>query len=266
MATKTRPAKKPAFKNTKAAQSAARQGKTDAAMAALLEFANKGDAAAAASLAELYAFKGDWDQVLVHVQPLIAKPDAVYAGNVVQGMLGLVWRAADETQRWTDATSIVRKLPKSVAGFVTILSGSLKPYLASKGKGKLPRVKDAHFTEKKLREVYERNAANARATKDAKLLFLSARSAAPMFDDETIASFPGARKHLDFDQTLDASRAFSRKGRLEDAWKAIAPKVSEWRAVDHAQIAPVELLYDPDLRALMTPKRCATVLATARED
>jgi len=41
--------------------------------------------------------------VLFHIQPLIAEPDAVDAGNVVQGMLGLVWRAADETKRWDDA-------------------------------------------------------------------------------------------------------------------------------------------------------------------
>ena len=35
--------------------------------------------------------------------------------SVVQGMLGLAWRAADETKRWEDAAQIPSKLPKSVA-------------------------------------------------------------------------------------------------------------------------------------------------------
>lgn len=259
----TAPAKS-AFKTAMDAQAAARNGSTDAALAALLAFAEKGDIAASASLAELYAFRGEWDRVLLHVQPLIAKPDAVYAGNVVQGMLGLLWRAADETKRWEDAAKILAKLPRSVAAFVTILSGSLKPYLAAKGKAKTPRVRDAHFTPKQLAVGYERNAASARAKNDAKALFLSATNAAPLYDDETIAAFPAARKLLDFDKTLGACRAFVRKGRIDEAWEAIAPKLSEWACVEDAQVAPIELLYDPDLRRMMTPARCAEVLATPR--
>ncbi|MBI4957401.1 MAG: hypothetical protein HY908_35660 [Myxococcales bacterium] len=257
-------ATRPAFKKAKDAQAAARAGHTGAALAALLAFARNGDAAASASVAELLAFQGEWDEVMVHVQPLIAKPDAVYAGNVVQGMLGLLWRAADETHRWEDAAKILRGLPKSVAAFVTILSGSLKPYLAAKGKGTTPRVRDAHLTPQQLQAGYARNAAAARAKNDAKGLFLAATNAAPLFDDEAIAAFPAARPQLGFDQTLGVCRAFVRKGRVDDAWQALAPKLREWTCVEDAQVAPVELLYDPDLRRMMTPERCATVLATAR--
>ena len=52
--------------STKKAQAAARSGQTDLALESLEHFASKGDDSAAASLAELYAFLGQWRKVIIN--------------------------------------------------------------------------------------------------------------------------------------------------------------------------------------------------------
>ncbi len=74
-------AKKPV--SVKKAQAAARSGQTEVALQSLENFAANGDDSAASSLAELYAFLGDWDKVIEKAGRLLANPGAVYAGNVL---------------------------------------------------------------------------------------------------------------------------------------------------------------------------------------
>lgn len=79
------------------ARAAARRGETNLAISSLQGFADKGDAAASASLAELLAFRGRWEDVIVHAGRLAANPGTVYAGNVFDDMIGLLGRAGQET-------------------------------------------------------------------------------------------------------------------------------------------------------------------------
>jgi hypothetical protein len=249
---------KPAFKNTAKAQEAARAGDVDRAVTALRIFADKGDVLASCSLAALHGFRGEWDDVIARVQPLFSKPGATYA-NVLLDMVGLLWRAAEETGRWADASAALKKLPKKYASDLVMI-GLVVPYLASGGKGKKPAVDsgpEGTVAERKKR--FETYSKNAKATKDAHLAFYAAADD-PMFDDEAIAAFPKAKPELDFQLTMKAAKAFNRKGRPDDAWKAFEPKLTEWMEDEEAQIAPAELLYDPDLRPMMTPARCKKVL------
>jgi hypothetical protein len=249
---------KKTFRTAEQAQEAARAGKIDEAFAALTGFADGGDVAASASLAEIHAFRGEWDAVLLRAAPLLANPAEVYAGNVPADLAGLVGRAAEETKRWKDALAVLGK----PSGDEWLLTEEVRRFLKAGGKRPAPRGQTpdppAH-----QRKVHQRTAEEARETKDKKLLFLAARGF-PLFDAEAVVAFPGARAELDWDETVDAARAFVRQGKPDAAWKAVVPKLGAWTNVERCQIAPCELLHDPDLRRMMTPARCAKVLATPR--
>jgi hypothetical protein len=249
---------KPAFKTTAKAQEAARAGKIDDAIASLRIFADKGDILASCSLASLLAFRGEWDEVITRVQPLFAKPDTTYA-NVLLDMVGLLWRAAEETGRWKDADAALKKLPKKYAKEF-VLIGRLGPYFAGGGKGEKPALDHGpDGTPAKRKAKFEKELKDAKAQKDAFLVF-AASNDDPLFDDHAVATFAAAKKELDLRNTFFAAKAFVRKSRLDDAWKALEPKLGEWMEDEEAQIAPAHLLYDPDLYPMMTPERCRKVL------
>jgi hypothetical protein len=241
------------MKTAKKAQEAARAGKIDDALAALARFADGGDAGAAAALAELHAFRGEWDAVLLRAAPLLADPEAVSAGNVAADLAGLVWRAAGETKRHKDALKILGP------GNDFLIFSEVRRWLKAGGKGKPPRIRtvDAPAHQKK---VYERTIADA---DDALSRFLAAASF-PLYDAQAVAAFKSAAGELDWEQTLDAARAFVRQGKPDGAWKAVEPKLAEWSPVEPCQVAPAELVYDPDLFPMMTAARCRKVLQTSR--
>ena len=85
-----------------------------------------------------------------------------------------------------------------------------------------------------------------------------------ILDDEIIARFPLAEPKLRFHWVLPFVKALIRAGRADEAWKTIQAHLATWAAVDYAQVAPVELLVDQELRTLMTAERCKEVLATPR--
>src|SRR5688572_20741714 len=93
-------AKKKAKDPLAAARALALAGDADGAIAALTPLAES-DAAAAASLAELLAFRGDWDGVARNAARLIAQPSAVYAGNVFDDMVRLVALAGHRGVPWS---------------------------------------------------------------------------------------------------------------------------------------------------------------------
>src|SRR5262249_51853748 len=84
------------------------------------------------------------------------------------------------------------------------------------------------------------------------------------FDDEVVALWNEASADLDFDHAVSAARAFVRQGDDARAWKAVLERLSVWAPVAPVQIAPIVLLVDARLSHLMTPERCAQVLATPR--
>jgi hypothetical protein len=103
------------IRNAKAAAKAARQGRVDEAAAALRTFADAGDAAAAASLAEILAFRGEWEPMVTYAAMLLAQPEAVYAGNVFTDLARLVRRAAVELGDLSIIDEVAAKVPPSHA-------------------------------------------------------------------------------------------------------------------------------------------------------
>ena len=81
-------------RNAKQAAQEARRGHPDIALDVLVQLAGSGDPAAAASAAEILAFRGRWKELVSFATALVANPKAVYAGNVFTDMCCLLRRAA----------------------------------------------------------------------------------------------------------------------------------------------------------------------------
>ncbi len=239
-----------------AAQEQARAGAIGDAVQTLETAADAGDVSAAYSLAEIHAFRGEWSKVIDRLVPLCAQPDALSAGNMKRDAAGLLWRAAEATGRWSDARAQLSKLPEQAVG--GLLFASLGPYLESEGKAGAPVLSGLVGTTEERRAQYLVKV--GRSAGKPVGIFVSA-SNDPDLDAEAVAAFPAARELLNFNQTLAAARSLVRVGKLDDAWAAVVAKSKGWTAIDASQIAPAVLLWDPDLRPMMTPARCAEVLA-----
>src|SRR5262245_45002265 len=84
----------------KQARQAVLSGLVEIGLPVLRELAGAGDESACASLAELLAFLGDWQECIPKVGKCIGNPFVVYAGNVFDDMVRLLARAGRETRDW----------------------------------------------------------------------------------------------------------------------------------------------------------------------
>ena len=241
---------------TEQAQELARKGSIAEARAVLEAAASNGDASAAYSLAEIAAFEGAWDVVLAQLTTFAAGHDAVYAGNVKRDAAGLLWRAAESTGRWADAAALLAQLPERAVG--GLFYRSLGTLFTAEGKGEAPTLAANPDSPEQRRAKHDR--AKEKYGDNPKALFVSAAQD-PEFDDDVIAHYPAAASALRFGDALKAAHALVRKGRIDDAWALTLAKLPEWAPVEACQIAPVELLWDPRLRSMITPARCAAALS-----
>ena len=124
------------------ARRAALRGEVDPALAALRALAATGDDGASASLAELLAFRGEWEELIAHAGRLVANPGAVFSGDVFDDMVRLLGRAGHETGEWRRigeaADAAARQVERTVDRphlrhrYATILT-VLRKYAARRG-------------------------------------------------------------------------------------------------------------------------------------
>lgn len=251
-------------------------------MPSLAEIAAAGDDAAAASLAEMLAYLGRWDEVIVCAGRLVANPLAVYAGNVLIDMILLIGRAGHETGRWTDIAALAdaawhkvdARLTANPDGFpdtkVEGLRGSmlvpidrLGEYALDKGRAVkhenvnlfLPVTKAPNPATYKAALKKNRGASLTRQMSFACIFRV---------EDEMIRLAEALDGKLQFDQAVPLARVLLRRGQPEAAWTAIERGWPEWGPVDRAQVAPVCLLTDEAVLDAMTPERCEGLLRTPR--
>ena len=94
-------------------------GDSDQAFGLLRELAEAGSVSASASLAELAAFRGEWNVVVEHAARLAAEPGAVYAGNVFHDMVRLLALAGERGRPWDEIEEAAsRALRASAPGLV----------------------------------------------------------------------------------------------------------------------------------------------------
>lgn len=223
------PPKKPmkAPKNRKQAVAAALEGNIDVALEVLLRLHGEGDAAASASAAEILAFQDRWDEAARCAKKILANPDAVYAGNVIDDMKALVQVAK-------------KGLPKSPPPE--------------------PARRERYDDAVKMAEEGKRYKGKPLA------LTQHCFSLAVVFgvDDAILARWDPEHPYLHFDEAAHVARALVRRGDAARAWEILESRLSRWYPVDAAQVLPVVLLTDPLLAPLMTPERRALVLRTPR--
>jgi hypothetical protein len=242
----------------KRATEQARLGNTDLALEALLRFGDRGDAAASASAAELLAFRGEWTAMVPHAMALLGQPDAVYAGNLFTDMCLLVRRAATELgdPEITARASAVVPPVMNDRMQACLIEGRPLQHRPAADAAELESYRDAVRESSSTRRFEGKPDALARHT----FALASVYNA----HDEMVRLWPGTAHVLDFDHAADTARILVERGEPDAAWAIIESMVARWWPVDDAQVAPVILVADPALASLMTPERCARVLATPR--
>ena len=269
-----------------AAQQTALRGDTDAAVTQLAALLASGDIGAAASLAEIEAFRGQWPEMLQHAYAFLRKPSSVYAGNVFTDITNLVALVGFKNGGWLDihdqAVEIRShlladpELEKYANGSDASAGGLDQLIELAKSKGKSPYVWDwgnySELDEDARAAKFDAAVAELLAKKkmfkdDAerrKHFFALAnnygsyRSAVRLYDKEGVGDL------ITFDPAAFAASALARAGRTKEAWQVAEAAVRLWWPVDFAQVTPVALLTDEGLRPLMTPERCEWVLRTPR--
>ncbi|MCC6623831.1 MAG: hypothetical protein IT385_21410 [Deltaproteobacteria bacterium] len=245
----------PALRDPKKAAAAARRGETDAALAALGALADAGDAAAAAAAAELLAVRGAWAEAARRASQLLAEPDAVYAANVFEDCAAIVRRAADVLGDPGLVTAAAARVPPAFAGPRDAVL--LADYYRASEAARNPRPGDlarADALAPSLARLKGKPAALARHR--------FALAVVHDVDEAILARWDPSAELASFDGALEVARAHVRRGAPEPAWEAIASQV--WYPVEKTQVAPVVLVTDFRLWPLMTPERCAAVLARPR--
>jgi hypothetical protein len=261
-------ATKAAFRTAKKAQEAIRKGELDGgAIEALAAFADGGDISAAHSLAELHAYREEWNDLFSRLAQFFPRSNAMRSGNVTADAVCLLWLAAQRTNRWDEAERTVDTIPEAVLsdGWYGRLARELRALAKANGAGEA-----LVFVPAKTDSVNKRVAdwmtttENARAEGNFDRIFRSAVNY--QLVDQALEAYPRVKKDIAFDDAVFVAAALARRGSAEAAWVVLERNIpmSYWR-VDSAQVAPVRLVYDPAIRPLMTNQRRAWVLTTPRQ-
>ncbi|MGC4122700.1 MAG: hypothetical protein QM765_50640 [Myxococcales bacterium] len=253
-----KPAKSP--KNTKLAAALARFGQTDGALEALTRFADAGDLVASAALAELHAFRGEWASMVPRAEAFFADPGVVYAGNVFTDLTRLFRRAARELRTPKIIQRAAATVPERYRSMrdATLLKNVVLPSES------VSPIKPAAVA------TFEKAVAEARTGKRFKgkpdVLACHEIALADVFrhEEALLERWRSMPERFSFDQAVSVARWMAHRGKPDEAWDVLRGKISQWYPVAICQIAPVVLLVDPILAKVMTPPRCAELLATPR--
>jgi len=273
------------------AQCLARSGQTELALESLESFASKGDNSAAASLAELYAFLGQWEKVIANAGRLITNPSAVYAGNVFNDMINLLGCAGHHSGRWDRIIEVVAsavKANQSLSNGVQDESFQIRNDKVLRNlieyanrRGNPPHELLAIFgvwdcmagMTKQEREAWYQNAVknvdsirpDLKKNPQAKAEYFFSL-ATEVSENEALKLYEahGTTFHMAWQAAEYIAGVYVRRGNPAAAWGAIEINLSKWWPVDKAQVAPVKLLIDEHLAKLITDDRCRFVLSTPR--
>lgn len=225
---------------------------------------------AAVPLAEIAAFQGDWARVAELTElTLSAWPDPLYAGNVVHTHAGLLLRAGTQVSFPVAVAGAFLRLLDEVgdgptgdalrahAGAAADLAAGRPVRLtlptSTQPSGKdLPHQESAALLTTVTPETATAELRNALVRKRFRLAM------------ELRRRFPGTAS-ADLFPVLALASWQARTGSPNLAWALVAEHLPGWLAVDPFTVAPVELLVDDDLFALVTPQRGIDVLDTPRD-
>lgn len=262
------------------AQKYALQGDIESSMRELLSIKERGDIAVNASLAEIYAFKRQWADVLQCGQLVVKAPLSVRTLNVYSDMIHLIALSGLQTGDWEGiqrcADIALTKLAEKqlLPGYVDSVT-DLVEFATSNGQALYVwGSRGVHHDKSEEERIEGFEAALDKLSKSGKKRFKTSEkrrdhifSLARMYGYYSGAVDLYDREGLPellFDSVVFIASGLARCGREEEAWQAIRSKLHLWWPVEETQVVPVVLLIDEALRVLMTPERCEEVLRTPK--
>ncbi|MDF3216883.1 hypothetical protein EN962_13030 [Mesorhizobium sp. M7A.F.Ca.CA.001.09.2.1] len=255
-----------------AAQKKALGGDIEEAEQAFADLVKKGTARAAAALAEISAYRGQWHEVLGHVETSVAALDQFETFDVQIDQITLCSLAARQTESWDRAAKTAeigrRSLGKKGDPDLLKILARLAAFAASHGSEdfRLPQGVQlggaVRFAEAVVKVEGSKKKFSDPQTRADHMIGLARvyeyhEGAVQMFEKDN--TLPGI-----FDNVVFLAAALAKAGRSDDAWAVIRGGISDWWPVEETQIAPVVLLTDASLAPIMTAVRCAEILDTPR--
>jgi hypothetical protein len=273
----------------KQTRQAALQGRAEEAVPLLRLYADRGDASAAASLAEPLGFRGEWEECLKRAGAFIARPQSAYAGNVFNDMISLLARAGRETQQWELLLHVTQaaeqRVEENIADDNPPKQAAQRTCYNKIFQGLHSYAERQGATPLDLKQIFgavtpiqkEQDAAYQLAVQNATQLrpnlrkdpvalsrhrFMLARYYNQ--DVEGIRFYEDEQMPPEFDCAVFVAKAYARREERERAWEVLWKHTPRWWPLDRAQVAPVDLLLDRDLADLMNRERCEQVLTLPR--
>lgn len=191
-----------------------------------------------------------------YAMQLLARPDAVYAGNVFTDLTRLVRRAAREL----DDPSVIERaaavVPSSHAQRrdATLLREYVDPTTS--------RAPEPERFAEAARDAATSKRFRGQPVELAAHVF--ALAVALNVEDEIVARWSPTNPGMIFHHATSVARVLAKRGDAERAWAILEGHLPRWWAADHAQVAPVEVLVDPVLAPLITAERAEQILRTPR--
>jgi hypothetical protein len=268
----------------KQARQAALQGRVEEAIPRLRVYADRGDTSASASLAELLALQGEWEECLQRAGELIARPQSVYAGNVFDDMIRLLSRAGRETEDWTSLLRLTQtaeeRVEENIADFAPpkrdaarlryrAIFQALSAYAAREGVPPHELIQifgTAEPTQAAQDAAYQlalQNVSQQPYVRPNSLALVNHHFGLVEYfrqESEGIRLYEEERMPARFDCAVFVAKAYVRQEQTGRAWDVLWKHMRRWWPLDPAQVAPVVLLVDRDLADLMTHERCEQVL------
>lgn len=264
------------------ARLAALRGDVDTALPVLVAVAETGDAAAAASAAELLAFLNRWHEVLPLAGRFIADPFSVYAGNVFDDMVRLLGRAARETGAWDNADVLADAAQRKVDADLTANAFGFPDAKVDSVRRRLLGILDRlrqHIAlagrdpSTELIEIWGiETPPPDRAAYDAAILVK--RNASPdrrfalatafRIDAEIVRLHTELTQPIAFPAVIAIAEALIRQGHESRVWDLIVERWPGWSPIDRAQVAPCGLLTNPMLAGFVTSKRAERLVRMPR--
>ena len=255
--------KKYLIQNPEMAQKRALQGDWKLSLEALEMFRNQGDASAAASVAYLRAFLGEWNAVIEIAPSVITATDVFPHINVPSEIARLVVRAGMETGDWSGVANVAEQTPEKYGSARKWLLDSVaKRQDVYKSEINLPSNTRSESDNVRLWKAYKRAGVPSTYSKN-EVSRMRHRFLMAVEYDRRIIACNIMKTHPSACEFLDAVRIAGWFD-PEQAWEEIVNRLDSWSPVYDAQVAPAELLTNHVTREWMTFERCLQVLETPR--
>ena len=258
------------------AQASALRGDIEAAVTRWTELQHQGDVATQAALAELAAFRGEWDAAMGYASTVTAAPRSINTLNVYHDMLRLVALAGVHLGCWAEverAANAAKSASEACSFEVHASAASgLASFAAARGEVSQGWRPGRYDDRPEAERVARYDAAIGKLEKDRKRFktpearrdhYVAIAENCLLYEAGLSLYDKGGLPEL-FDSVVFVASALARAGRGDEAWVAVRSKLGVWWPFEDTQVVPVELLADEALRPLMTPERCNEVLHTPR--